>query len=96
MSLLRNTAQERTEKWTDKVRFISLKLCYSDSALPIGASLLTAVLAEVLHRRFNCADLFIDFLQAFDKDVMSLEEMAETDYCESDSNDIMPEAMTVV
>ena len=60
------------------------------------ASLLTAVLAEVLHGRFNCADLFIDFLQAFDKDVMSLEEMAETDYCENDSNDIMPETMTIV
>ena len=59
-------------------------------------SLLTAVLAEVLHGRFICADLFIDFLQAFDKDVMSLEEMAETDYCENDSNDIMPETMTIV
>ena len=54
------------------------------------------MLAEVLHGRFICADLFIDFLQAFDKDVMSLEEMAETDYCENDSNDIMPETMTIV
>ena len=60
------------------------------------ASLLTAVLAEVLHGRFICADLFIDFLQAFDKNVMSLEEMAESENCENDSDGVMPEAMTVV
>ena len=42
------------------------------------------------------ADLFVNFLQAFDKDVMSLEEMAETDYGENDSDGVMPEAMTVV
>ena len=54
------------------------------------------MLAEVLHGRFICADLFVDFLHAFDKDVMSLEEMAETDYCENDSYDIVPETVTAV
>ena len=42
------------------------------------------------------AALFVDFLHAFDKNVMSLKEMAESENCENDSDGVMPEAMTVV
>ena len=42
------------------------------------------------------AALFVDFLHAFDKNVMSLEEMAESENCENDSYDIVPEAVTTV
>ena len=60
------------------------------------ASLLTAVLAEVLHGRFICADLFVDFLHAFDKNVMSFEKMPKPDDRENYSYDIVPETVTAV
>ena len=46
--------------------------------------------------KWASADLFVDFLHAFDKNVMSFEEMAESENCENDSDGVMPEAMTVV